>query len=512
MTTKLDNKVNIDDTYKTYRTKISSDKIRKFSESLNKGSLVITDDDLCLKGRKKSSDAVSTNTSEDVHRENHRHSDGSEGPDTKARPTKPQRPVHKTSLDDGGSDYSENSPNISGKFVKVRMGGVRDPQPFKPWEDDINYLFSQDRSKFIGEFHTDEYKIIRGYLQGSGMHLRIYYTKVEPFKKKLATICMIHGLGAHSGRFMDMADFFAKKGFVVNMIDLRGFGLSGCARANANVSELHKDIELLLRQASRNLPLFIYGHGMGAGLVASLLIKNPYLNIAGVILTSGMFGLAKERRIPWLKKWFVKLLGDHLEEVDINPLMTPTGFTHNNFDVKKFLDDKLVVHTVSMRLIKGLFDMMDFILPNAYKFKYPCLIIHGNGDIIHNYQDSIRFYNKISSEDKKLRIFQDGLHDIHLDVDNDLLKEITSEWLTSKITASPKRLGDLPSLRLGVSQKLIPKRFRMLLSILIIMLYFFLLKSFRGQKLYNTKLKLFWYPIFYFYNVLSKKHGWMLCK
>jgi len=77
--------------------------------------------------------------------------------------------------------------------------------------------------------------------------------------------------------------------------------------------ELHKDIELLLRQTSRNLPLFIYGHGMGAGLVASLLIKNPYLNISGVILTSGMFGLAKERRIPWMKKWFVKLMGDHLE-------------------------------------------------------------------------------------------------------------------------------------------------------------------------------------------------------
>lgn len=62
-----------------------------------------------------------------------------------------------------------------------------------------------------------------------------------------------------------------------------------------------------------------------------------------------------------------------------------------------------------MKLIKGLFDMMDFILPNAYKylliyyfvinnsrFKYPCLVIHGNCDIINNYEDSVKFYNKIS--------------------------------------------------------------------------------------------------------------------
>jgi len=412
--------------------------------------------------------------------------------------------------DEGTSDNSENSSNISGKFVKVRHGGKEDPEPLKPWENDIDYLFSQDKSKFIGEFHTDEYKIIRGYLPGSSLHLRMYYTKLEPFKKKTATMCIVHGLGGHSGRFMDMADFYVRQGFVVNMIDLRGFGLSGCARANGSVEELHKDIELLLRQASRSLPLFIYGHGMGAGLVASLLIKNPYLNISGVILTSGMFGLAKERRINWLKKWFVKLLGDHLEEVDINTMMTPTGLTHNNYDVKKFLDDKLVVHTVSMRLIKGLFDMMDFILPNAYKFRYPVLVIHGNGDILHNYEDSIRFYNKVASEHKRLRIFQDGLHDIHKDNDKDLLKEIISDWLFERMASSPKKLGDFPSLKVGVSKKLIPKKFRMILSLLIIALYFFLLKSFRGHKMYNNKLRLFCYPIFYLYNALFKKHSWLL--
>ncbi len=64
------------------------------------------------------------------------------------------------------------------------------------------------------------------------------------------------------------------------------------------------------------MPLFVYAHGMGAGLVASLLIRNPYLNISGVVFTSGMFGLSKERRVSWSKKWFVKLLGDHLEVIN----------------------------------------------------------------------------------------------------------------------------------------------------------------------------------------------------
>lgn len=162
-------------------------------------------DDLFAKDKERSVDAISTNISEGIHRLDERLSVVSEGYEKKTAP-KETKLVSKSSGDEASSDNSGESPKFSGKFVKVRLGGAKDPQPLKPWEDDINYLFSQDRSKFIGEFHTEEYKIIRGYLQGSGTHLRLYYTKVEPFKKKLATVCIVHGLGGHSGRFMDVRE------------------------------------------------------------------------------------------------------------------------------------------------------------------------------------------------------------------------------------------------------------------------------------------------------------------
>lgn len=170
----------------------------------HKASIHHLEDDVTVKQRDKSLDAISTNTSEDIHKVEERPLVVSEGQANKKTPPKGLRPTPTTFRDEGTSDNSENSPNISGKFVKVRVGGIKDTEPLKPWENDIDYLFSQDRSKFIGEFHTEDYKIIRGYLQGSGMHLRMYYTKVEPFKKKVATMCIVHGLGGHSGRFMDV--------------------------------------------------------------------------------------------------------------------------------------------------------------------------------------------------------------------------------------------------------------------------------------------------------------------
>lgn len=87
---------------------------------------------------------------------------------------------------------------------------------------------------------------------------------------------------------------------------------SGYPRSHSSVEELHKDIEVLLKQPSKNLPLFIYCHSMGCALTASLLIRNPYLNIAGVVFTSGMFGFPKERNMNWGRRMAVKLMSEHL--------------------------------------------------------------------------------------------------------------------------------------------------------------------------------------------------------
>ena len=70
--------------------------------------------------------------------------------------------------------------------------------------DQIKGIFAPDKSKFIGEVITENYRIMRGYLPGTETQLRLYYTKLEPFGKKLASLCIVHGFGEHSGRFMDV--------------------------------------------------------------------------------------------------------------------------------------------------------------------------------------------------------------------------------------------------------------------------------------------------------------------
>lgn len=108
---------------------------------------------------------------------------------------------HKDTSDDQSDDRSVNS--MKKKFVKVNARGEIDNEQERIFDDDINYIFSKDKTKFIGEFKADEYKIIRGFINGS-KHLRLYYTKLENFTKRIASIAIIHGYGEHSGRFLEV--------------------------------------------------------------------------------------------------------------------------------------------------------------------------------------------------------------------------------------------------------------------------------------------------------------------
>ena len=96
------------------------------------------------------------------------------------------------------------------------------------------------------------------------------------------------------------------------MIDLHGFGYSGGPRSAATVEEMHEDIEILLSKANRNLPLFIFSHSMGAALVATLLMRNPGLNISGVVMGSPLIDLTPRPHLG-LKKWLIGNFGGLFE-------------------------------------------------------------------------------------------------------------------------------------------------------------------------------------------------------
>lgn len=101
------------------------------------------------------------------------------------------------------------------------------------------------------------------------------------------------------------------------MIDLNGFGNSELSQESRySITEYHKDIECLLENCSEHLPLFLLGYGMGAGVLLSLLIRNPRLNIAGVIITSAMIKCPEQFKTNYFSNLILNAMGKK-EEVFI---------------------------------------------------------------------------------------------------------------------------------------------------------------------------------------------------
>lgn len=144
-------------------------------------------------------------------------------------------------------------------------------------------------------------------------HTRLRDSSI-PDEKYRATMAIVHGFAENSDIHLESAIQYALNGYDVQLIDLRGYGLSGGYRmTNNRVHDFHYDVTVLLQQCNPNLPLFIYGHSMGGLTICSYLINNTNLNISGVILSAPLLAFSDTKGIDDKKKALVKTLAPHLE-------------------------------------------------------------------------------------------------------------------------------------------------------------------------------------------------------
>lgn len=99
---------------------------------------------------------------------------------------------------------NSEAPKEINNIVKIPGKLSKEIDAKRLFKDDINYVFTKDKSKFIGEFKTESCRIIRDFLTCSPAE-RLYYTKVDSFSRiKHASVAIIHGVSEHSAHFMEV--------------------------------------------------------------------------------------------------------------------------------------------------------------------------------------------------------------------------------------------------------------------------------------------------------------------
>ncbi|WP_419868432.1 alpha/beta fold hydrolase [Chryseobacterium sp. CT-SW4] len=125
-------------------------------------------------------------------------------------------------------------------------------------------------------------------------HSKLFYTLFSPEKEIKATLLIIHGMQEHSGRYAEIAEYFASRGIVVLTYDHIGHGKSinekkdlGFFHSRQPAEKLINDAEKMSQYISdqyKNVPHFILGHSMGSFITRCVLQKNSP-KLAGAIIT-----------------------------------------------------------------------------------------------------------------------------------------------------------------------------------------------------------------------------------
>lgn len=243
-----------------------------------------------------------------------------------------------------------------------------------------------------------------------------------------ATILILHGLGEHYRRYDYITRKFMANNFNVYRYDQRGHGDSDGKRGYVdNANTFVKDLKIvidLVKEENPHLPIFILGQGMGGHIMS--ILGGQYDNLVdGMVFCS-----------PLICD-FGNYTTCNSDEYDSDFDFVSTGNIHNlshDYDfIQSYDEDELVLKEVTVGIYHELKESCSHIVEYLYKFKYPCLILHGSMDSITDCEDSRFLFNNIISKDKEIRILKGLYHKLLEElIKDDIISEIT-RWIEKRI-------------------------------------------------------------------------------
>jgi len=247
-----------------------------------------------------------------------------------------------------------------------------------------------------------------------------------------AVICLVHGLGEHSGRYDHVARTYNDAGYAVLAMDTRGHGRSPGTRGHTPFDATMEDVSALLARGAElhpGVPVFLYGHSLGGLIVLTFCLRNQP-RIAGVVATSP--GLASPLLEQKLKIGAAKVLGSLLPTVTI-----PTGLDANQISrdpavVADYKADPLNHDKASLALGRDGALAAEAALAGAGRFALPLLVIHGTADEIAFASGTEAFAAQVPG-DVTLTLYDGLTHECHNEPEKATVLADVVAWLDAHL-------------------------------------------------------------------------------
>jgi len=265
--------------------------------------------------------------------------------------------------------------------------------------------------------------------------LQFYFQGWEPEVSVRAVVCLVHGLGEHTGRYAHVAAALNNAGYAVLGCDLRGHGKSEGLRGHTpSYDALLDDIGRLLDETAQRYPgksQFIYGHSLGGNLVLNYALRRKP-PLAGVVSTSPAIRVGKP--LPATQLTLAKVMNK------LQPTMQmPNGLALDNLArdpevIRAYKSDPLVHNKISVRLAVEMLQAGEWALAHAAEFPLPLLLVHGTADELTSAAATQKFAGKVRG-DCTLKLWDGFYHETHNEPEKAEVLGFMVAWIGSHVPA-----------------------------------------------------------------------------
>ncbi len=266
--------------------------------------------------------------------------------------------------------------------------------------------------------------------------VELFYRHWPALKAEKAVV-IFHRGHEHSGRLQHIVDELKLDDCAMFAWDARGHGRSPGARGDSpGFEHSAKDVDTFIRHiaathgiAAENIA--VIGQSVGAVLVSAW--AHDYApKVRCLVLTAPAFKV--KLYVPFARAGLAllyKLRGNFF----ITSYVKAKFLTHDMERVRSYDTDPLITRSISVRILLGLYDAADRVVPDAQAIHLPTqVLISGNDWVVHQGPQR-EFYKNLGSKTKELIELPGFLHDTLGEKDRAVALDKIRAFITARFAA-----------------------------------------------------------------------------
>jgi len=270
-----------------------------------------------------------------------------------------------------------------------------------------------------------------------------------PPQRPRAVVCLVHGFAEHTGSYHFVAERFTEAGIAMMGTDWRGHGRSQGLPGYTPSYEKQTlaDVTSLITAARKefpDIPLFLFGHSMGGGMVLNHILRFPNSDISGVICTSPLLRLP-EVKMPSTTQRILLRIAAAIAPKKVRHTRTPDTpyaatleecvLVRDVAHEKKLRQDPLRNTAITLRMMDSTLRYGQWALDHAAELRKPLLLSHGTGDKVTSSDASAAFAAAAPADLITFKPWPDTYHELHKDINREEVFAFIVHWLDERISS-----------------------------------------------------------------------------